>query len=195
MGVEHLNKITINFMLPLCTTMTCIYTQQSVTGYPIHYNIIICLNVHAKAYSRAHGRPIEWKDRDRFAVDADIDEGTAMLIGPVSTSILLMCAFILVNLLVMIKALLFFDDTFLWLQSGDKLRAFYIASGIVLAIVNVITSFCLRGQTAKPVHLEPYDLHVLCGCEAASDGASVHSRNYYFSQKHFLLDAQLILCE
>ena len=68
-----------------------------------------------------------------------MDEGTAMLIGPVSTSILLMCAFILVNLLVMIKALLFFDDTFLWLQSGDKLRAFYIASGIVLAIVNVIT--------------------------------------------------------
>ena len=65
-----------------------------------------------------------------------------MLISPVSTSKLLMCAFILVNLLIMIVALLFFDDTFLWLQSGDKLRALYVASGVVLAIVNVVTFVC-----------------------------------------------------
>ena len=62
-----------------------------------------------------------------------------MLIGPVSTSILLMCAFILTNLLVMIVALLCFDDIFLWLQGGEKSRALYVASGAVLAIINVVT--------------------------------------------------------
>ena len=62
-----------------------------------------------------------------------------MLIGPVSTSILLMCAFILANLLVMIVALLSFDDIFLWLQGGEKSRALYVASGAVLVIINVVT--------------------------------------------------------
>ena len=65
-----------------------------------------------------------------------------MLIGPESTSILLMCAFILANLLIMIVALLCFDDVFLWLQNGDKLRSLYVASGIVLAIVNLGTFIC-----------------------------------------------------
>ena len=65
-----------------------------------------------------------------------------MLIGPESTSILLMCAFILANLLIMIVALLCFDDVFLWLQSGDKLRSLYVASGIVLATVNLGTFIC-----------------------------------------------------
>lgn len=96
--------------------------------------------MQAKAYARAHGRPIVWHDRDRYTVDAEIDKDTAMLFtSMLSTSMLLMCAFILVNLLVMIVALLFFDDTFLWLQSGDKLRALYVASGVVLAIINVVT--------------------------------------------------------
>ena len=39
----------------------------------------------------------------------------------------------------MIIALLCFDDIFLWLQGGEKSRALYIASGAVLAIINVVT--------------------------------------------------------
>ena len=98
--------------------------------------------MQAKAYARAHGRPTIWHDRDRYTVDAEIDEGTTILIGPLSTSILLMCAFILANLLLMIVALLFFDSTYLWLQGGEKSRALYVASGVVLAIVNVVTFGC-----------------------------------------------------
>ena len=95
--------------------------------------------LQAKSYARAHGRPTEWQDKDRYTVDAELDDSTTMLIGPVSTSILLMCAFILANLLVMIVALLSFDDIFLWLQGGEKSRALYVASGAVLAIINVVT--------------------------------------------------------
>ena len=95
--------------------------------------------MQAKSYARAHGRPTEWQDKDRYTVDAELEDSTTILISPVSTSILLMCAFILANLLVMIIALLCFDDIFLWLQGGEKSRALYIASGAMLAIINVVT--------------------------------------------------------
>ena len=65
-----------------------------------------------------------------------------MLISHSSTAMLLLCAFLLANLLVLMVAMVFFDRIFLWLQSSDKLRAVYTASGIVLAVFNIISFIC-----------------------------------------------------
>ena len=101
--------------------------------------------MQAKAYARARGRPYILHDNDRYAVvnsndNEDLDE--SMLISPASTSILLMCILLLANLLILMVAMMFFDVVFLSLQSGDKLRALYIASGVVLTVLNVFTFVC-----------------------------------------------------
>ena len=77
-----------------------------------------------------------------------------MLIGPGATSMLLMCAFLLANLLILIVAVLFFDETFLWLQKGRNTKALYMASGIILAILNCVTFICeimLLNQSTEPM--------------------------------------------
>ena len=84
-------------------------------------------------------------DSDRYAVvdPEDIeDQDESVLIGPASTSILMMCALLLANLLVLMVAMTFYDAIFLSLQSGNKLRALYIASGAVLMVLNIITFVC-----------------------------------------------------
>lgn len=138
--MEHLRLSLIQFVHHNVMHLHTTLSDQLPNPLGTYLDSIFFLQ--AKAYARAHGYPTEWRDGDRFAVDTYIDEDTVKLIGPVSTSMLLMCAFILANLLVMIVALLFFDNAFLWLQSGNKLRALYIASGVVLAIINVVTFVC-----------------------------------------------------
>lgn len=98
--------------------------------------------MQAKAYARAHGRPYEWLDKDRFAVISptdSLDQDASMLISPATTSVLLMCAFLLANLLLMMVTIMNFDDIHLWLRHGSKTRALYKASGIVLAMFNLAT--------------------------------------------------------
>ena len=98
--------------------------------------------MQAKAYARAHGRPYEWLDKDRFAVISPTDgsdQDASMLISPATTSVLLMCAFLLANLLLMMVTIMNFDDIHLWLRRGSKSRALYKASGIVLAMFNLAT--------------------------------------------------------
>lgn len=109
-------------------------------------NDLLCVPifVQAKAYARAHGRPHEWHDRDRYAVvppeeSVEMENDDTMLISRSSTSLLLMCAFLFANLLVLMVVLMFFGDTFLWLQSSNESRTIYVASGVVLALLNHIT--------------------------------------------------------
>ena len=89
--------------------------------------------MQAKAYARAHGRPYVLLDNDRYAVlkpEDTEDQDESMLISPASTSILLMCALLLANVLVLMVAMMFFqiDAIFVSLQRGDNLRVLYIVS-------------------------------------------------------------------
>lgn len=107
--------------------------------------MVLTIYVQAKAYARAHGRPYVMDDSDRYAVvdpENTEDQDESMLISPASTSILMMCALLLANLLVLMVAMMFFDSVFLSLQSGDKLRALYMASGVILTMLNIITFVC-----------------------------------------------------
>ena len=104
--------------------------------------------LQAKAYARTNGAPYDKQEMDRSLVyhsglylwecHATASTRLSPLINPLNTWILIMCIFILSNILILTSTVLYFRKIFLWLQQKQQqMKILDRASAIVLTVVNM----------------------------------------------------------
>ena len=105
--------------------------------------------LQARAYARANGVPCDKQETDRSLVYykglyypkecyTTFSTSLSPQINPLNTWILIMCIFILSNMLILTSTVLYFREVFCWLQQKQqRTKTLYRASAIVLTIVNM----------------------------------------------------------